>query len=161
MLTRLARTIAAIEDGILVILLAAMIGLAGSQILLRNLWDTGLAWGDPLVRVMVLWVALLGAMAATRNDNHINIDILSRFLSRRAKAVSRLVTDLFTGTVCALLAYHGARFVLMDRAAGITAFAAVPAWVCEVIIPLAFGVIAVRFLLSSLLRAGRLPGKSP
>ncbi len=161
MLNRLARSIAAIEDGLLVFLLAAMIGLAGSQVLLRNLWETGLAWGDPLLRVMVLWVALLGAMAATRDDNHITIDILSRFLSRRARNVSRLVTDLFTGAVCALLAYHGVRLVLMDREAGITAFAAVPAWVCEAIIPLAFGVIAVRFLLSSLLRFRQLPGKSP
>ena len=66
MLKRLTRTIAAIEDGLLVILLAAMTGLAGSQILLRNLWDTGLAWGDPLLRVMVLWVALLGATQGTR-----------------------------------------------------------------------------------------------
>ena len=58
--------LAAVEDGILVSLLAAMIGLAGTQIVLRNLWDTSIGWGDPLLRVTVMRVGLLGAMAANR-----------------------------------------------------------------------------------------------
>ena len=149
-LNRLARSIAAIEDGLLVFLLAAMIGLAGSQVLLRNLWDAGLFWADPLLRVSVLWVGLLGAMAATRDDNHITVDILSHVLTERARSAGRVITDLFTSAVCGLLAYHGARMVRMDYEAGLIAFAAVPAWACELIIPIGFGIIAVRFLLSSL-----------
>ena len=39
------------------------------------------------------------------------------------------------------------RLVLDDRAAGVTAIAFVPVWVCEAIIPVAFGVIAIRYLL--------------
>lgn len=149
-LGRLARMAAAIEDGLLVLLLSAMIGLAGSQIVLRNLWDAGLFWADPLLRVAVLWVGLLGAMAATRDDNHITVDIVSRMLSERARSAGRVITDLFTSAVCGLLAYHGARMVRMDYEAGLVAFAAVPAWACELIIPIGFGVIAVRFVLSSL-----------
>ena len=149
-LGRLARMAAAIEDGLLVLLLSAMIGLAGSQIVLRNLWAAGLFWADPLLRVAVLWVGLLGAMAATRDDNHITVDIVSRMLSERARSAGRVITDLFTSAVCGLLAYHGARMVRMDYEAGLVAFAAVPAWACELIIPIGFGVIAVRFLLSSL-----------
>ena len=53
------------------LLLTGMILLATTQILMRNLWDTGLAWADPSLRIAVLWVALLGALAATRDDNHI------------------------------------------------------------------------------------------
>ncbi len=149
-LRRLARATAAIEDGLLVMLLSAMIVLAGSQIVLRNLWDAGLFWADPLLRVSVLWVGLLGAMAATRDDNHITVDILSRLLSERARSAGRVITDLFTAAVCGLLAYPGARMVRMDYQAGLTAFAGVPAWACELIIPIGFGVIAIRSLLSSL-----------
>ncbi len=157
-LGRLARMTATIEDGLLVTLLSAMIVLAGSQIVLRNLFDAGLFWADPLLRVAVLWVGLLGAMAATRDDNHITVDILSRVLSERARSAGRVITDLFTSAVCGLLAYHGARMVRMDYEAGFVAFTAVPAWACELIIPIGFGVIAVRFVLSSLDQLWRLPG---
>ncbi len=157
-LDRLARMTAAIEDGLLVLLLSAMIVLAGSQIVLRNLWDAGLFWADPLLRVSVLWVGLLGAMAATRDDNHITVDILSHVLTERARSAGRVITDLFTSAVCGLLAYHGARMVRMDYEAGFAAFAAVPAWACELIIPIGFGVIAVRFLLSSLDHLWRFSG---
>lgn len=155
-LTNLIRAMGALEDGLLVLLLVALLSVAGAQILLRNVWQTGFSWGDPLLRVLVLWLSLLGAMAATRDDNHISIDILSRWLPQHAKTVGRLVTDLFTATVCAVLAYQGARFVLIDREIGAIAFAAVPAWVCELIIPLGFGVMAVRFSLFFVFRLRQL-----
>jgi TRAP-type C4-dicarboxylate transport system permease small subunit len=157
-LHRLLRVAASVEDGVLALLLTAMIVLAGVQIFLRNLLETGLEWGDPLLRVTVLWLGLLGAMAATRDDNHITIDILSRILPPRAKAASRLVTDLFTAIVCGLLAYHGARLVMFDMEAGTRAFAFVPTWVCELIIPFGFGIIALRFCISFVLRLRRLAG---
>ena len=145
-LERLGGVLAAVEDGILVSLLTAMIGLAGTQIVLRNLWDTSIGWGDPLLRVTVMWVGLLGAMAASRDDNHITIDLVSRLLEDRAKSVTRSVTGLFSSVVCLALAWHGMRFVLFEREDQAMAFASVPAWMCELIIPVAFGIMALRFL---------------
>jgi len=140
----------------LILLLSAMIVLAAAQIALRNIWESGIVWGDPLTKVLVLWVALLGAMTATRDGRHINIDLLSRFLPPKAKTASRLITDLFTAVVCAVLAYHAARLLLIDREAGTLAFTSVPTWVCELIIPIGFGVMALRFLSAFLLAAYKL-----
>ncbi len=145
-LERLGGMLAAVEDGILVSLLTAMIGLAGTQILLRNLWDTSIGWGDPLLRVTVMWIGLLGAMAASRDDNHITIDLVSRLLEGRAEAVTRIITGLVSAIVCTALAWHGMRFVLFEREDQAIAFASVPAWMCELIIPVAFGIMALRFL---------------
>lgn len=145
-LQRCQRAMARLEDGLLILLLGAMIMLAAVQIALRNLWESGIVWGDPLTKVLVLWVALLGAMAATRDGRHINIDLLSRFLPPRGKTVSRLVTNLFTAAVCAVLAYHAVRLVLIDREAGTLVFTTVPTWVSELIIPIGFAVMALRFL---------------
>jgi len=142
--------LAAVEDGILVLLLSAMIALAGTQIVLRNLWDTSIGWGDPLLRVTVMWVGLLGVMAASRDDNHITIDLVSRFLEGRAESVTRIITGLVSAIVCMVLAWHGMRFVLFEREDQTIAFASVPAWWCELIIPIAFGVMALRFLTSVL-----------
>ncbi len=65
------------EDGLLALLLAVMIVLAGTQILMRNLFDSGFVWIDPLLRVLVLWFGLIGATVATRHNKHIRIDLLS------------------------------------------------------------------------------------
>ena len=42
------------EDALRAFLLTAMILLAGTQILMRNLFDSGFVWIDPLLRVLVL-----------------------------------------------------------------------------------------------------------
>ena len=145
LLARLGRATAAIEDTLLVLMLAAMILLAGSQIVLRNFWDIGLAWGDPLLRVSVLWIGLLGAMAATRDDNHISIDLLYRLLPIAGKNISRAITDLFTAVVCGYVAWYGGLLVALEKREESIVLASVPAWIADLIIPVGFGVMAFRF----------------
>lgn len=147
---RTLRWIRTAEETLIVALVVAMIVLAAGQILLRNFWGVGVVWADPLLRVMVLWVGLLGAMAATRTNNHITVDVLSRFLSPSVKRFSQWLTGGFAAVVCMVLTYHGARFVFMEYEAGTIVFAQVPAWVCELIIPIGFGVMATRFMLVTL-----------
>lgn len=149
---RLLGRIALIEDAFLVILLSLMIAIAAAQILLRNFLDMGLAWGDQALRVLVLWVALIGAVAAARENKHITIDVLLRFLAEPAKAVSRLVVGLFTASVCAVVAIHAGRFVYLDYEAATVAFGDLPLWVIELILPVGFGLIALRYLLASMTR---------
>ena len=144
-----------IEDALLVSLLLLMIGLAVFQIVLRNGFDAGIVWADPLVRVLVLWLGLIGAMVASRTDNHISIDIVSKYLPTDLKRFTGLLVYLFTTIVCALMTWHSARFVIMEKAVGMPAFFSVPIWVCELVIPFAFGIITIRyalFFMESLIR---------
>lgn len=136
-----------IEDALLVSLLLLMIGLAVFQIVLRNGFDAGIVWADPLVRVLVLWLGLIGAMVASRTDNHISIDIVSKYLPTSFKRFTSLLVYLFTIVICALMTWHSARFVIMEKADGMAAFFSMPIWVCELIIPFAFGIITIRYLL--------------
>ena len=48
--------ISRLEQILIAALLTAMILIAFSQIVLRNFFDTGIAWGDALVRYLVVWV---------------------------------------------------------------------------------------------------------
>ena len=144
---RLLRATAVIEDTLLVALLAAMVILSATQIVLRNLFDGAILWADPVLRISVLWVGMIGAMVATRADKQISIDALSRFLPQRWRAGVRVVTDLVASGVSAFVAWHAVRLVAEDRASGMTVIASVPVWACEVILPIAFGVIALRYCL--------------
>ncbi len=156
---RLLQALLLIEEGFLVALLTAMIGLSGAQIFLRNLFDGGFVWADPTLRILVLWVGLLGAMVAARDSRHISIDVISHYLSERHKGWIHRLTDSFAAIVCLLVAWHGVRFVLFEMEAGATLFLNIPAWLCELIIPIGFTLMGLRFLLHTLL--GRTAGASP
>ena len=136
-----------LEDGFLVLMLAVMVALAVAQIVYRNVFDAGIVWADPLLRVMVLWVALAGAVIATRNDNHIRIDYFTRYFSDSVcRCIQRFVYAI-SMVVCVLISYHAARFVHMEYEYSTMAFDGVPAWLTAVIIPLAFGLMALRYLM--------------
>ncbi|WP_459861706.1 TRAP transporter small permease [Desulfuromonas carbonis] len=144
-----------LEDAFLVLLFCALLVLAALQIVQRNLFAAGFVWSDELLRILVLWVGLFGAVAASRDDNHINIDIFSRWLSGRLGLATRVLVDLFTTGLCGLLAWHGGRFVAGEREYATTLLDGIPAWLFEAAIPLAFGLIAWRygvFLIRDLLR---------
>jgi TRAP-type C4-dicarboxylate transport system permease small subunit len=129
-----------------------MVFLAAAQIVLRNVFDSGIFWGDPLVRALVLWVTMLGAMIGARDDDHIRIDVLTRLLPDGMKRISGSLTALFTSAVCILLAWHGGRMVAMDREAGTLVFGQLPVWLAECIMPFGFAVIGVRYLILAVMR---------
>lgn len=131
----------------LALLLTAMIGVAAAQVILRNFFEGGLYWGDSAVRVMVLWVALLGAMVASRRDEHIRIDIAGRFLPEYLKTHLNRVISLFTFTVLAIFCWYSIDFVRYEYEDGTLAFGRVPAWICEAIMPVGAGVMALRYAL--------------
>lgn len=139
-----------IEDGVLVAILLAMILLAGTDILARTLFNSGIVWIAPVLRVMVLWVGLLGALLATRSREHISIDLLGRLLSKRPRALLRSVGTFFAAIICGLLAWHSQEFVKLAWEFGDTAFAKVPAWPLQLIIPISFYLMALRFALQTL-----------
>jgi TRAP-type C4-dicarboxylate transport system permease small subunit len=144
---RLLHIIHRIEDSLLAIILLAMLLLASSQIFLRNLLDIGLFWADPLLRNMVLWLGLLGATAASRDNKHITIDVLTRILPVWARKQAHIFTSLFTATVTAIIAYHATRFVYMEFQSNTTTVAGIPTWIFESIIPIAFSFITLRYLI--------------
>jgi len=135
------------EDAILVLILVAMIGLASAQILLRNLIDVGFIWGDEALRMLVLWLAFGGAVAASRDDRHIRIDLLNRYLPPRAAAIVRIVVHAFTAGVAGVFAFYAFAFVRTSWEFGDVLLGGVPAWIPQAVLPLGFALIAWRYAL--------------
>ena len=151
MLLRLYRFLLRFEESLLVIILLCTIIFAVAQIFLRNFFHSGIPWGDSLVRIMVLWLGLICAIIASRNHRHIKIDIISRHLTPPNQIRLRRFTDIITSAVCLVVAWYAYVFVRIEYQDGMIAFENVPVWVTEVIIPLAFFTMAVRYLISALL----------
>lgn len=142
---RLIRIINKTEDWLLISMLALMVALAVAQIVYRNVFGGGIAWIDPALRILVLWVALSGAMIASRNNNHIRIDLFVRNLSEARYRIVQRVVYAWCVLTCGLVAWHGARFVQMDYRFGTEVFTGVPAWLTELIIPFSFFMMALRY----------------
>ncbi len=146
-LDRLVGIITWMENALLIGILAIMVLLAGTQILLRNFLDMSVLSADQMLRLLVLWVAFLGAVAASRDGKHIHVDAIARWLPSKLRAGITALTDLFTIGVCLVLAWQAFRFMQSSRVSGEMAFATLPVWVAELILPIAFLLIALRYLL--------------
>jgi TRAP-type C4-dicarboxylate transport system permease small subunit len=144
---RLDRLGAGAENLLLMLSLGGMILLAVAQIVGRNAGVGGLAFSDELLRLLVLWVAMIGAVAASRDDHHIRIDVLSRFMPHRTRLATRVIIDLFTCAVCAAVAWYGLSFVQSTREYEDLAFGKLPLWWFQAILPAGFGLISYRYAL--------------
>jgi TRAP-type C4-dicarboxylate transport system permease small subunit len=151
------RALRHIENWLLAALVLVLVGLAGAQIILRNFFDTGLSWADPLLRALVLWTGMLGAIAAVRDDKHIALDVLQRFLSPLAQRIARVFTLGFAALICAAMAWFSVDLVKIDLGSGSNAFAGVPSWFVETILPAGFGLMALRFVLRAFAPAAHVP----
>ncbi len=138
-----------LETYLLATLVIVLVVIAGAQIILRDFFDTGISWGDPLMRSLVLWTGMLGALAAVRDDKHIALDVLQRYVSPTAQRIARAITLGATAVLCATMAFHSYALVEIDLAgsAQTGTASAVPAWLPESILPIAFGLMALRFAL--------------
>lgn len=136
-----------LEDWFLISMLFAMVVLAVAQIFYRNIFGAGVVWIDPLLRTLVLWVAIAGAVVATRTDNHIRIDFFTRYFSTKIFNYFQRIVYAFCVFICGLISWHAVKFVQMDYEYGTIAFADVPAWVTELIIPVGFFMMAMRYVL--------------
>ena len=146
MIRGILRVLRFVESGMLVGMLGVMIALAAYQVIARNFYDSGIVWGDSLVRVLVLWITLLGAMVASRNDEHIRMDLVSRFMTDFGKRLLRRFGSAFTCVICGLFAWYSYKLVSLEYEFQDIAFAQVPVWVCESIMPLGAGVMCLRYL---------------
>lgn len=140
----LVRVLHSVETALLVLLVLTLVGLSGAQIVARLLFDGGWAWIDPVTRALVLWTAMIGALVAARDDRHINLDALTRLLRGRVQRIVRFLTLGFAAAICALLAWYGWQLVELDRESATAAFGPVMAWHVELVLPLGFGLLALR-----------------
>ena len=139
--------ISKVEKTLVVFLLSLMILVAFLQIVLRNLFATGLSWGDVLVRYLVLWVGFIGATLATKEDKHITIEVFSRWVSGRGEIYLNAIAHLCSLCICSLLTYAAIKFINFEFQMKSTTFLGIPAWIFEFIIPLTFGLMTLRFAL--------------
>jgi TRAP-type C4-dicarboxylate transport system permease small subunit len=131
-----------------------MMLIAVGQIVMREVFGTGFGWAEELVSLIVLWLALIGSIAACRENRHIRIDALSHVLPDAVVNVIRVLVDVFAAVVCGIIAVQAYRYLQIEIEYEDTVMVNTPAWIAHVIMPTAFALISYRFLVAALKQAG-------
>lgn len=139
-----------VEDVLLALVLSIMLLLAITDIAMRLITGGSLIWIPPVLQILVLWLGLLGALLATRSQEHIAIDVISRFVGPLGKKVCGISGSLFAAIVCSLIAFFSIDFLQQSIEYSDIAFAQVPAWPLQLIIPFTFSLMALRFFLHTI-----------
>ncbi|HCU25871.1 MAG TPA: hypothetical protein DF383_12710 [Deltaproteobacteria bacterium] len=137
--------LAKIESLLLTLILILMIGLAFTQVLLRNFFNTGIEWGDAFVRHLVLWVGFIGASVATKENGHLAMDLVHRFLPTWLRKPTAMFVDAASSFVCACLALAAYKFYLGEKMGGAFLLPGVPNHWAVAIIPIGFFLMSLRF----------------
>jgi TRAP-type C4-dicarboxylate transport system permease small subunit len=135
-----------VETALLALLVVALLVVGLAQLVLRNVFHTGVLWFEPLSRYLVVWIAFAGAFAAAGENRHIRVDLIPRLLTGRMGMMVGALGALAGAVACAALAWWGVAFLLSEREFGATAFLEVPTWIALAAIPLGFFLIGLRML---------------
>jgi TRAP-type C4-dicarboxylate transport system permease small subunit len=150
----LLNTLHRIEDALLALLATALVLIAGAQIGARFFVDGSLLWADSLLKTLVLWLVMLGALAAARTESHLGIDALTHWLGPKGQRLSRFAAFSFAALMSLVAAYYGLELVRFERESPSDVHGLLPSWIVLLIIPTAFAGMTLRFAHSALVKPG-------
>ncbi|OGQ22922.1 MAG: hypothetical protein A3I05_08585 [Deltaproteobacteria bacterium RIFCSPLOWO2_02_FULL_44_10] len=140
----------------LMLILFFMGGVTLLQVILRDVFDSGIANAEILSRHMVLWITFLGAMLGTRTRGHIAIDMVARLLPRRPRNALRILLDAVACIVSYYLMKASYAFVLDEKMMGGMLVGNIPTWWAQAVIPFGFAVISFEYAIGIVLDIKRI-----
>lgn len=149
-LSRFESGLAIIEKTLLSISLIIMLVLASLQVILRNVFNSGLDSAGIIVQHLVLYLLFFGASLSTRARRHLQMDVSSKIVPKRFRPVISLIIDSFSCAVTLLLLKAAFRFVVDEKLSGSVLFANVETWMVIAIMPTGFLLMSFRFFINIL-----------
>lgn len=141
------RILAAFEKTFIVFILFGMVVLSCLQIILRNVFASGIPSSDIVLRHLTLALAFVGASMATREEKHLRIDIFPRIISGRWGNLIHIFTYAISVLVCLIFTRAGWNFVTLEKQSETLFALNIPLWVAKLTIPGGFLLIAFRLFL--------------
>lgn len=92
---------------LMVILLAGMTVLIGSQVFARYLLNQPLYWTEELGRHFMIWMVFMASAVCLRRGYHLNINFLETRIKPKARMILGLVMAVLLGYFFYLMIIHG------------------------------------------------------
>jgi TRAP-type C4-dicarboxylate transport system permease small subunit len=160
-LTIIDNAVAKVEKWVLGILTGMLVLFTFAQVCLRALYTHGhiqwantmmghMDWSQPLARLLVLWIAFIGASLVTRDRKHIRIDFLTTVLPLTWSPFREWILAVVSTLICAIMLKVSWNYIQLEMTFSKPLFLQVPAWIGQSILPAGFALFCLRFALRTL-----------
>ncbi|HTI39893.1 MAG TPA: TRAP transporter large permease subunit [Vicinamibacterales bacterium] len=117
-----------------------------AEIVVRRAFGRGIPGSAPFTQHLTMWVGMLGSMLAARDGRLLSLATATFLPEGRVRTVASILAAIVGAAVSTLLATGGVALVRSERLSETVIAVGVPVWVAQLVLPLAFGAIAVRLV---------------
>ena len=140
------RWLRALENALLVVALLALLLLPVLEIILRAVFKRGISGSSAIVQHLTLIVGMLGGAIAAREDRLLALSPLQALLKGRVQVAVRVFSGAYAAAISFFLCLASVRYVLALKPLGKVLVYGIPVWAVQLVLPLGFGLIALRLL---------------
>jgi len=142
---KISRALHGVEDGLLFLALSGAIALPLIDAVARPFGSFHVPGGAEYLQQLTLWLAFVGGLVTTRERKHLTLST-AEFLGHGSfSRLARVITSALAAAPAAVLAYASWQVVEANRLDAKELPGGLPVWVVELVMPVAMGLIAVRF----------------
>lgn len=135
-----------VESLLVSLALAALVLVPLAEIVLRRLFQAGISGATAFEQHLTLLIGLLGGALAAREGRLLTLSTLVDLLDGKARAIARVFSSAVAAGISVFLCMAAAQLVQAEREAGKILAYGIPAWTIQAVMPVSFGVIALRVL---------------
>lgn len=134
------------ENSIALLAMAGIVILPLAEIVLRKWFATGIPGAAPFAQHLTMWVGMLGAAIAARDGKLLSLATGEILAHSRTAHVAKFIAAIAGAAVATVFAVGGVNLVKLDRVDATEIAAGVPVWVADLVLPIAFALIALRLM---------------
>jgi TRAP-type C4-dicarboxylate transport system permease small subunit len=86
-----------------------------ASVLFRYLFNSPIIWGDEIVRYSLIWMTFVGAAMATKEKQHIQVDVIDMVLPKLGQKITNWFVDVVIVGFMVFLIYYGIRMTDFQR----------------------------------------------
>ncbi len=135
-----------VENLLVSLALAALVLLPLGEIVLRKVFQTGISGATAFQQHLTLLIGLLGGALAAREGRLLTLSTLMDFLKGQGQVFARVFSSAFAAGISVFLCVAAAQLVQTEMEAGKILAYGIPLWTIQLVMPVSFGVIALRVL---------------
>jgi C4-dicarboxylate transporter DctM subunit len=135
-----------VENLLVSLALAALVLLPLGEIVLRKVFQAGISGATAFEQHLTLLIGLLGGALAAREGRLLTLSTLTDLLKGRGQVVARVFSRAFAAGISVFLCVAAAQLVQTEKEAGKILAYGIPLWTIQFVMPVGFGVIALRLL---------------